>query len=90
MTGLADTTIAAADPGGLRALVAAASAFRHHPGVDGFLIQSIEEGCEAVERVGALDRAECRRRAVDHFSADAVVARYIDLYSKVRARLARP
>jgi glycosyltransferase involved in cell wall biosynthesis len=60
------------------------------PGVDGFLIKSIEEGCEAVERVGALDRAECRRRAVDHFSADAVVARYIDLYSKVRARLARP
>jgi probable phosphoglycerate mutase len=37
MTGLADTTIAAADPGGLRALVAAASAFRLHPGVDGFL-----------------------------------------------------
>ncbi len=42
------------------------------PGVDGFLIKSIEEGCEAVERVGALDRAECRRRAEDHFSADAV------------------
>ena len=60
------------------------------PGVDGFLIKSIEEGCEAVERVGALDRAECRRRAVDHFSADAVVARYIDLYSKVHARLVRP
>ena len=58
------------------------------PGIDGFLIESIEEGCEAVERVGALDRAECRRRAVEHFSADAVVARYIDLYSKVRARLA--
>ncbi len=42
-----------------------------------------------MERVGPLDRAECRRRAVDHFSADAVVARYIDLYGKVRARLAR-
>ena len=59
------------------------------PGVDGFLIKSIEEGCEAVERVGALDRTECRRRAVDHFSADAVVARYLALYSKVRARLAQ-
>lgn len=57
------------------------------PGVDGFLIKSIEEGCEAVGRVGALDRTECRRRAVDHFSADAVVARYLALYSKVRARL---
>ena len=59
------------------------------PGVDGFLIESIEEGCAAVERVETLDRAECRRRAVDHFSADAVVKRYVDLYSKVRARLAR-
>jgi len=59
------------------------------PSIDGFLINSIDEGCDAVERVGALDRTECRRRAVDHFSADAVVARYIDLYSKVRARLAR-
>lgn len=58
------------------------------PGVDGFLINSIEEGCEAVERVGALDRTECRRRAEDHFSAGAVVARYLDLYAKVRARLA--
>ena len=57
------------------------------PGVDGFLIKSIEEGCEAVDRVGALDRTECRRRAVEHFSADAVVARYLALYSKVRARL---
>lgn len=59
------------------------------PGIDGFLISSIEEGCDAVERVGALDRAECRRRALDHFSADAVVKRYVDLYSKVRARVAR-
>jgi glycosyltransferase involved in cell wall biosynthesis len=58
------------------------------PGVDGFLIKSIEEGCEAVERVAALDRAECRRRAEDHFSADAVVARYLDLYAQVRVRLA--
>ena len=58
------------------------------PGVDGFLINSIEEGCAAVERVGALDRAECRHRAEELFSADAVVARYLDLYSKVRARLA--
>lgn len=57
------------------------------PGMDGFLIKSIEEGCEAVERVGALDRTECRRRAVEHFSADVVVARYLALYSKVRARL---
>lgn len=58
------------------------------PGIDGFLIRSIEEGCEAVAKVGALDRSECRRRAVEHFSAPAVTARYLDLYAKVHARLA--
>jgi hypothetical protein len=59
------------------------------PGIDGFLIKSVEEGCEAVERVGGLDRTRCRHRAERHFSADAVVARYLDLYSKVRSRPAR-
>ena len=57
------------------------------PGVDGFLINSIEEGCDAVARVGALDRGACRRQAEEHFSAGAVVARYLDLYAKVTARL---
>lgn len=58
------------------------------PGLDGFLIGSIEEGCAAVERVATLDRTACRRRAEDHFSADVVVTRYLDLYAKVHARLA--
>jgi glycosyltransferase involved in cell wall biosynthesis len=58
------------------------------PGLDGFLINSIEEGCEAVARVGALDRAACRRHAEEHFSPGAVVARYLDLYARVTGRLA--
>lgn len=59
-------------------------------GIDGFLIDSIEEGCSAVERVAALDRGACRRQAEAHFSPGAVVARYLDLYSKAAARLAMP
>src|SRR5207253_376923 len=55
------------------------------PGVDGFLVNSIEEGCEAVARIGALSRADCRQRAESHFSARAVVARYIDLYERLRS-----
>jgi len=55
------------------------------PGVDGFLIKSIEEGAEAVAKVGALDRAACRQRAEQHFSAQAVVTRYIDLYERLRS-----
>ena len=59
------------------------------PGIDGFLIQSIEEGCEAVAKLGTIDRAVCRRRAEAHFSPRAVVARYLDLYAGMRAGLSR-
>ncbi len=55
------------------------------PGVDGFLIDSIEEGCAAVQKIGALDRAACRRRAEELFSARAVVAQYEALYQRLRA-----
>jgi glycosyltransferase involved in cell wall biosynthesis len=57
-------------------------------GVDGFLIQSIEEACEAVGKLGAIDRATCRRRAVEHFSADAVLTRYLELYTRLVGRKA--
>lgn len=59
-------------------------------GIDGFLIRSIEEGCAAVEKVGAIDRAGCRRRAEQEYSPDAVVGRYLDLYEDARRGLRRP
>jgi len=58
------------------------------PGVDGFLIQSIEEGCEAVGKLGTIGRATCRQRAIEHFSAAAVLARYLELYTRLVARKA--
>ncbi len=57
-------------------------------GVDGFLVQSIEDGCAAVGKLDTIDRATCRRRAVEHFSADAVLARYLELYTRLVARKA--
>jgi glycosyltransferase involved in cell wall biosynthesis len=57
-------------------------------GVDGFLIQSIEEGYAAVGKLGTIDRATCRQRAVEHFSADAVLARYVELYTRLVGRKA--
>jgi len=57
------------------------------PGIEGFLIESVEEGCAAVARLGSIDRAACRRRAVEHFSAESVVARYVDLYTRLVARM---
>ena len=59
-------------------------------GIDGFLIRSVEEGCEAVERVGAIDRASCRRRAEEKYSPEVVVGRYLDLYEEARRGLRRP
>jgi glycosyltransferase involved in cell wall biosynthesis len=49
-------------------------------GHEGFLIETLEEGCEAVRRLDEIDRAACRDRAESHFSVDAVVGRYVELY----------
>jgi glycosyltransferase involved in cell wall biosynthesis len=58
------------------------------PGVDGFLIKSVEEGCEAVARLDTIDRANCRRRAEEAYGPDVIVERYLDLYARARAGLA--
>jgi glycosyltransferase involved in cell wall biosynthesis len=52
-------------------------------GVEGYLIRSIDEGCEAVGKIGAVDRAACRKRAEELFSRAAVVDRFEALYRKV-------
>ncbi len=55
------------------------------PGIEGFLIRSIEEGCDAVAKLGTIDRAACRRRAEELYAPDVVVDRYLDLYGRVIA-----
>ena len=59
------------------------------PGIDGFLIRSIEEGCEAVAKLGTIDRASCRRRAEQLYSPDVVTERYLDFYRRAMARLSK-
>jgi len=58
------------------------------PGIDGFLINSIDEGCEAVAHLGTIDRANCRLRAEKEYSPEVVVGRYLDLYARAREALA--
>jgi glycosyltransferase involved in cell wall biosynthesis len=58
------------------------------PGIDGFLIRSIEEGCEAVGKLGTIDRAGCRRRAEQEYAPEVVVLRYVDVYERARTALA--
>ncbi|MDB9347416.1 glycosyltransferase [Nodularia spumigena] len=52
-------------------------------GIDGFLIESIEEGCKAVENIYKLDRLNCRNRVENCFSADIIVEQYEKLYLKL-------
>jgi glycosyltransferase involved in cell wall biosynthesis len=49
-------------------------------GIEGFLVGDIGEASRAVDDVGSLDRAACRARVEQCFSAEAVVPRYEALY----------
>jgi glycosyltransferase involved in cell wall biosynthesis len=52
-------------------------------GIDGFLIESIEEGCKAVSDISKLDRLNCRNRVENCFSADVIVEQYEKLYLRM-------
>jgi len=52
-------------------------------GVDGFLVNNIEQACAAVERLQSINRAGCRRRAETEFSSGVVVEKYLDIYSTI-------
>jgi glycosyltransferase involved in cell wall biosynthesis len=51
-------------------------------GVDGFLVTTIEEACNAVDKIDKIDRRNCRKRAEDCFSATIVSAQYERLYQE--------
>jgi glycosyltransferase involved in cell wall biosynthesis len=53
-------------------------------GMDGFLIDSVEEACRAIARIKTIDRGECRARAESTFSASVVTGRYEALYQALR------
>lgn len=53
-------------------------------GVDGFLINSIGEGCEVVKDIPKLERLNCRKRAEEYFSADVIVREYEKLYANIQ------
>jgi len=52
-------------------------------GVDGFLVDDLEEAALAIDMAGDLDRSEIRRRALERFSP----ARMIDAYEQVYEKL---
>ncbi|WP_033919460.1 glycosyltransferase family 4 protein [Sphingomonas sp. 37zxx] len=52
-------------------------------GVNGFLVDSLDEAIAAVERVGEIDRAACRRSVEARFSIEAMAAKYEALYRDI-------
>jgi glycosyltransferase involved in cell wall biosynthesis len=56
------------------------------PGIDGFLVNSVGEACDAVAKIETIDRSACRKRAEECFSASVVSAQYERLYQDRIAR----
>jgi glycosyltransferase involved in cell wall biosynthesis len=50
------------------------------PGIDGFLVNSIEEATAAIEKLPSINRYNCRQRVESHFAAEAIVGQYERLY----------
>jgi glycosyltransferase involved in cell wall biosynthesis len=53
------------------------------PGTSGFLVDTIEEAVEALQRLDAIDRGACRRWAEERFNADRMVEDYLKVYRRI-------
>jgi glycosyltransferase involved in cell wall biosynthesis len=49
-------------------------------GVEGFLISDVDAACDAVVKLSTIDRAQCRQRAEQCFSAEVIINQYERLY----------
>ncbi len=52
-------------------------------GVDGYLVNNVEEACVAIGRLDKIDRRNCRQRAEQCFSAEVIADRYEKLYKSL-------
>lgn len=52
-------------------------------GVNGFLVDTLDQAIAAIDRVGEIDRADCRRIVAERFSVETMAERYHALYSSI-------
>jgi glycosyltransferase involved in cell wall biosynthesis len=50
------------------------------PGIDGYLVNNIDEVCTAIQNLPQINRRNCRQRAEECFSASVIVDKYEQLY----------
>ena len=55
-------------------------------GVTGFLVDTFDEAVAAIARIPEIDRATCRRVAVEQFGVDRMADEYLALYEKLLSR----
>lgn len=60
------------------------------PGVNGFLVETLDEAVSAASDTGRLDRATIRRSIEGRFEADRMIDDYLHLYRQVIAEARRP
>jgi glycosyltransferase involved in cell wall biosynthesis len=58
-------------------------------GVSGYVVKNVEEMIGAVKRVSVINRAECRRYALQNFSASRMAQGYEEIYEKTLAQQTR-
>ena len=52
-------------------------------GIDGYLVNNVQEACTAIQNLSQIDRRNCRQRAEQCFSASVVVDQYEKLHSSL-------
>lgn len=52
-------------------------------GVTGFIVRDMEEAIEAIEKAIVFDRARCRRRFLERFSASRMTRDYLNIYAGI-------
>jgi glycosyltransferase involved in cell wall biosynthesis len=52
-------------------------------GVTGFVVEGIDEMCEATHQLDQIDPAACRRHVEDHFSVGAMTVAYLSAYERI-------
>jgi glycosyltransferase involved in cell wall biosynthesis len=55
-------------------------------GLNGFIIGDVEEAASAIERLGRLDRLQCRRRFEERFTAKRMSGDYMAIYERMVAQ----
>jgi len=54
--------------------------------VTGYLVNNVDEGVEAVGKIGAIDRRQCRKHVEENFTIDRMVSKYEKVYEEIFRR----